>query len=99
MILLASKIEDHMLPCVNKTLFGIECMGCGLQRSVALILKGEFIAAFYMYPAIYPLIFLFAAIGLNIFKKVKYFNQIIITLSILAVATMIINFSLKTFIN
>ncbi|MGB0186631.1 MAG: DUF2752 domain-containing protein, partial [Flavobacteriaceae bacterium] len=23
-----------MLPCLSKTLFGFECMGCGLQRSL-----------------------------------------------------------------
>jgi hypothetical protein len=26
-------------------------MGCGMQRSIALILNGDFIAAFQMYPA------------------------------------------------
>ncbi|MFA7446524.1 MAG: DUF2752 domain-containing protein, partial [Flavobacteriaceae bacterium] len=45
-------MEDYMLPCMNKKLFGIDCMGCGIQRSVALLLRGEFVEAFYMYPAI-----------------------------------------------
>jgi len=45
-----------MLPCINKKYLGFECMGCGIQRSVVLLLNGEFIEAFYMYPGIYPLI-------------------------------------------
>jgi len=40
-----------MLPCLNKKLFGVDCMGCGLQRAIALIFQGEFVAAFQMYPA------------------------------------------------
>jgi len=99
MKLLFLEVEDYMLPCLNKTLFGQECMGCGLQRSVALILKGEFIAAFFMYPAIYPLIALFAVIGINFFKRIKYFNIVMTTLAIITVATIITNFILKTFIN
>ena len=54
-----SSIEDFMLPCLNKKLLGIDCLGCGMQRAVALILHGDFVAAFYMYPAIYTLIFTF----------------------------------------
>ncbi|WP_375240011.1 DUF2752 domain-containing protein, partial [Aurantibacter sp.] len=45
-----------MLPCLNKKIFGFECMGCGMQRSTLLIFKGEFINAFKMYPAIYTLL-------------------------------------------
>ncbi|MGS0524465.1 DUF2752 domain-containing protein [Zobellia nedashkovskayae] len=31
-----------MLPCLNKKLFGIDCPGCGLQRSIVLFFKGRF---------------------------------------------------------
>ena len=99
MNILAFELEDYMLPCINKTLFGIDCMGCGLQRSVALIFHGEFIAAFYMYPAIYSLLLLLAVAVINIFKKIKYFNKIITILAIITVSTIVINFLIKTFIN
>lgn len=88
-----------MLPCVNKAIFGFDCMGCGIQRSISLIIHGEFLAAFFMYPAIYPLILLFTTIGINIFKKIKYFSKIITILAILTVATIIISFTVKTLIN
>ena len=41
------KIDDYMLPCLNKSIFGKECMGCGIQRSVVQISKGNFIDAFF----------------------------------------------------
>jgi hypothetical protein len=48
-------LENHMLSCQWKEL-GIECMGCGFQRSVIYLLKGEFLSAFVTYPAIYSLL-------------------------------------------
>jgi hypothetical protein len=39
-------MEDYMIPCMNKTLFGVDCMGCGTQRALAFLLKGEFVEAF-----------------------------------------------------
>jgi len=87
--------EDYMIPCLNKKLFGFECLGCGMQRSFVFLLKGEFIAAFKMYPAIYTLIPLFILIGVNIFYKFKYANRIINILAIISVATIIISYIIK----
>ena len=91
--------EEFMLPCLNKKLFGIDCMGCGMQRSVALIFQGEFTAAFNMYPAIYTLILLFAVIAVNTFINFKYASKIILILAILNGLIIISNFILKTFFN
>jgi len=90
-----SSPEDYMLPCLNKKLFGFDCMGCGLQRSVSLIFHGDFIAAFYMYPAIYSLFLLFLFIGLNFFFKFKHSNKIISALAILSVFTIVVSFLIK----
>ena len=84
-----------MLPCLNKRLFGVECMGCGLQRALALIFQGEFTAAFNMYPAVYSLIALFLYVGLNILLKFKNSNKIIGVLAILTVSTIIISYIIK----
>ncbi|WP_317047120.1 DUF2752 domain-containing protein [Winogradskyella epiphytica] len=86
-----------MLPCFNKKLFGFECMGCGLQRSTSLILKGEFIEAFFMYPAIYTIILLFGFIAVNHFKNYKSGSKIIIILAITNVAIIIGSYFLKLY--
>ncbi len=91
--------EDYMLPCLNKKLFGMECMGCGLQRAVALFFQGEFIAAFKMYPPIYPLGLLFLFFALNSFFKIKYSNKITILLTILTVGAIIGNYAYKMLTN
>ena len=88
-------MEEYMLPCLNKKYLGFECMGCGIQRSVSLLFKGEFIDAFYMYPGIYPLIGLLGFLVINQFITLKYANKTIIFLAILTVSTIIISFLIK----
>ncbi|WP_308993626.1 DUF2752 domain-containing protein [Mariniflexile litorale] len=84
-----------MLPCLNKKLFGFECMGCGLQRSFLLIIQGDFTAAFNMYPAIYALIPLVVFTTASLFFKFKYSNKIINTLAIASVIIIIVSFIIK----
>jgi len=86
---------SFMLPCLNKKIFGVECPGCGIQRSVMLLLEGDFTGAFKMYPAIYTLIPLFAFLFWDNFYPLKHANRIIITLTILSVALILINYILK----
>lgn len=90
--------EQYMLPCLNKKLFGFECMGCGLQRSIALLFNGEFLAAFKMYPAIYSLIPLAIIISISFFYKFKHINKIINGLAIASVLIIIVSFIAKKLI-
>ena len=64
-----------MLPCAYKYFFGIDCPICGAQRSMLLLLQGNFIESFKIYP---PLIFLltliFFAIAYLIFPKIVKAN-------------------------
>ncbi|WP_235989331.1 DUF2752 domain-containing protein [Psychroserpens algicola] len=91
--------EDYMLPCLNKKIFGLDCMGCGMQRSIAFILNGDFVAAFHMYPAIYSLIALIAVIFINYFRNFKHAYKIIIILALMNAILIVGNFIFKTFFN
>lgn len=73
----------------------MECMGCGIQRATALFFRGEFIAAFKMYPGIYPLMTLAIFLILNFFFKFKYAEKIKIFLMITAVLFIVGNYILK----
>lgn len=88
-------MEEYMLPCLNKKYLGFECMGCGIQRSISLLFKGEFTEAFFMYPAIFPLIALLGILLINQFISFKYANKSIIFLAILTVATIIVSYIIK----
>ena len=64
-------MEEFMLPCLNKQLFGIDCLGCGAQRAFVMFFQGEFMAAFTMFPAIYPILLLLLFLISNLFFKFK----------------------------
>ncbi len=64
-------MEEFLLPCLNKQLFGFDCLGCGAQRALVLVLKGEFVSAFKMYPAIYSILLLLLFLVVNLFVKFK----------------------------
>lgn len=89
------KLEDFMIPCMSKKLFGLDCPGCGMQRSVAMLFKGDFADAFYMFPAIYTTIPLFLFIGLHFIDKSRNYHKLIIPFAILNAAIMIIAYFYK----
>lgn len=87
--------EKYMLPCLTKQVLGFDCPGCGLQRSFMLLLKGDLIGAFQMYPAIFTLIPLALVLIGNKFFNLKYSGQLTIALSISSVALILINYIIK----
>ena len=92
-----SSIEEFMLPCFWKQTFGIECLGCGIQRSLSLLIHGDFVAAFYMYPAIYTLIVLFGFLITHLKFQFRNGHKILLGLFILNISIIIINYYLKHF--
>ncbi|MGB5943173.1 MAG: DUF2752 domain-containing protein [Leeuwenhoekiella sp.] len=88
-------MEKYMLPCYTKQWLGFDCMGCGLQRSALLLIKGNFAEAFAMYPAIYPLSALMAITALSFVVKVKYAGTLISALGILSGLFIIVAYIFK----
>lgn len=88
-------IDDYMLPCLSKKYLGFECLGCGAQRATAFLFQGEFVAAFKMFPAIYPLLLLFIFMLFDLFIKFKQARNIKIILLLLTALAIIVNFLVK----
>ena len=88
-------LENYLLPCLNKKLLGIECFGCGFQRSLLLVFQGKFTEAFFMYPAIYPLSILTIFLIFKMFYKVKYDEKIKLFLVVLSLSTIFISYVIK----
>jgi len=88
-------LEGYMLPCLNKKIFGIECPGCGAQRSISLLFQGEFVEAFQMFPATFTIIPLLGFLLADNFLNIKYANKIIITLMVLSVVLILGNYMIK----
>ncbi|PQJ72429.1 DUF2752 domain-containing protein [Polaribacter butkevichii] len=88
-------INDYLLPCLNKSLFGIDCLGCGIQRAIVLLIKGEFVNAFKMYPAVYTLILFGIFLLINNRRKFKNSKKIIISFAIINLLIIVISYGIK----
>ncbi len=87
--------ESDMLPCLSRQLLGISCPGCGLQRAVALLLRGEWVDSFLMYPALLPMIVLFGFILADLLVGIRKGTRIISILAVTTVAAILINYLIK----
>lgn len=85
------------MPCQIKKRIGIECPGCGLQRSVELLLNGEFGASIAMYPALLPAILTFILFLWHLKAKKSFTLQIFIVALCLTVLTALVSYILKFF--
>ena len=84
-------IESHQQACFYKQNFGVECPGCGMQRSLIELLKGNFYESLVFYPALIPTVFLVLFLilhlvfkfrnGANILKIMFIVNTSIVVLS------------------
>ena len=84
-----------MIPCLNKKLFGVDCLGCGTQRALLLVFKGNFAAAFHQFPAIYTTILFFGILALHFIDKSRNYNRMIVGLAIVNAVIMIVSYIFK----
>jgi len=84
-----------MLPCLNKMLLGIDCPGCGLQRSAVLLFQGNFQQAFEMYPAIYTLALFLGYWIITRIRKLPFHFNIKVSLIILNALVVTLHYSFK----
>ena len=68
---ITSWLESHQLACPFKQMTHMDCPGCGIQRSFVLLLKGDVSSSFFMYPALIPILLLFAMLILEVSFKIK----------------------------
>jgi hypothetical protein len=90
--------QNYMIPCLSKSLFGLDCPGCGAQRSLLLVLKGDFLAAFHMFPAIYSTILFFSFLGLHFLDKSRNYHKILTSLAIVNAIIMVVAYFYKMFV-
>ena len=81
-------LEAHQMPCYYKKILGVECLGCGMQTSFILLLKGEFLESFLTYPALLPIMLMVGFLILHLifrFRKGAFILKIsfIFTLTIM----------------
>lgn len=84
-----------MLPCASKQLLGMECPGCGLQRSFISLLQGHIADSFALYPGLVPLAVFFVLAFLKFTGMYKIRSQVLVVTGILVVLTVLGHYILK----
>ncbi|WP_241234703.1 DUF2752 domain-containing protein [Nonlabens ponticola] len=80
---------------MTKKIIGMDCPGCGIQRSISLLFKGEIIDSFLMYPGLFPLGFLLFFLTFDLFYKVKGTEHIKLWATIITIGTIITSYIIK----
>lgn len=58
--------------CYFYGIFGVQCPGCGFQRALIELFRGNILESLKLYPALIPILFMFAFLMLHL--KFKYKN-------------------------
>jgi len=70
-------LQNHLLACPMKQTFGLDCPGCGLQRSIIALMQGDLIGSFKLYPATIPFLFVITFLIVHLKADFKSGAQII----------------------
>jgi len=82
-------VNRFLLPCMNKRLFGIDCLGCGLQRSLIDLVEGNFKMAFIQFPAVYSSLLFTLVIALHFADQSRNYSKALIGSAVLNAVFMI----------
>jgi hypothetical protein len=84
-----------VLTCFSKYYFGVECPGCGAQRSVVSLFRGDLFESIALYPALIPFMIMMTLAGLSFFKSVKLSLRWLVAFALITVVIMIGHYILK----
>jgi hypothetical protein len=84
-----------MLTCFSKQYLGVECPGCGIQRSAISLFRGDILDSLALYPALIPF-GIFCVIGiLALFKSARVSAKWVVIMGIVTVIIMLTQYVLK----
>ena len=88
-------LEHHLITCPTKHFFGIECPGCGMQRSIIELLRGNLWESIKLYPPLIPMIILLVLLVINLKVNSIALQKVLKYFFIAEVIIIFINYILK----
>lgn len=88
-------LSEHLLSCPFKSCTGMDCPGCGLQRSVIKLMEGDIPGSIEMHPGGIPYLAVLLITVLHIKFQFKNGSKVITWTFIFAVAVTITNYIIK----
>ena len=88
-------MDNYLLPCAYKSLFGIDCPICGFQRALLSLLHGDIKQSFFIYPPLLPALFLLIIFALHLFNNKVVNRKILIYYSSFVLIIVTVNYFIK----
>jgi hypothetical protein len=88
-------MERHLLICPSKKFLHIDCPGCGLQRSMIALLKGDLVSSLQFYPATIPILSTMLFLILHLRNQYQNGALILTRLYVFCMAIILINYVYK----
>jgi hypothetical protein len=91
-------LEKFQLPCIYKLATGKDCPGCGMQRAIILLLRGNFFESVKMYPALIPIMIMLFFLLAHLIFKFKHGAKTLVWMFIVNVIIILCNYFYKLLI-
>ncbi|MEO5641705.1 MAG: DUF2752 domain-containing protein [Bacteroidia bacterium] len=88
-------LEHNLLTCPYKSMTGVDCPGCGMQRSFIELLRGNFFESLSLYPALIPILFTFIFLLFHLKFKFNNGAMILMYSFIGATTVVLVSFIIK----
>jgi len=88
-------LEKRQLPCFYKSLFGIDCPGCGMQRALIALLRGDLLGSLRIYPALIPTMIMLVVLAVHVFFHLKNGAKILVWLFIFNAVIIVFSYIYK----
>ncbi len=94
---LKNLFRENMLSCFYKEHFGVECPGCGTQRAILLLMEGDVVGSFKMYPPLIFVVITLVFLVIHLIFKIKKGGEILKYLALFTVTFMFFSYIYKVF--
>lgn len=90
-------LEKHLLPCTVKSLTGIDCPGCGMQRAAVDLLRGDVVGSLAHNASLVPLLITLLYCSAHLLFGFRQGARILVGLFGATAAIMLIQYLVKLF--
>lgn len=91
-------LEHHLSPCFFKSHFGLECPGCGMQRSFIALLKGDITSSLHYHIGLIPFMITIILLIIQLIIKHEKGGKFVMWAFIITTAITLVQFIIRQII-